>query len=206
MELWIWSDTYCSELVLLVHWPYPAQLISPGHILHAVIIYIYIFFCFYIHHVLHFLPHAAALPGPGPPPSSQWECAPVVMMASVCGVLRQPGGGGGRWWRWWWWGGGIAALAPCILGLGVRAFVGTFPRLSRIASSPSTMTAAGARGRVWLGNFIWSVIPRGKGDCVRSWNPLWSLKAAGCIQFNYRKKVQKCDFHMRRGWLLAAIM
>lgn len=40
--------------------------------------------------------------------NSQWECTPAVMTASVCGVLRQPAKGGE-----------IAALAPCILGLGV---------------------------------------------------------------------------------------
>lgn len=53
------------------------------------------------------------------------------------------------------WGGvgRIAALAPCILGLGVRAFVGTFPWLSRIASSPPTMTAAGGPGSRVVGKF-----------------------------------------------------
>lgn len=75
----------------------------------------YIYFCFYIHRVLHFLPHAAALPGPGPPLSSQWERAPVVIMASVCGVLRQPaeeegGGGGGVGW------GGLLLLHLAFLG------------------------------------------------------------------------------------------
>ena len=201
MELWIWSDTYCSELVLLVTCPYSVQLMSTGHILHAVI---------YIFLLLH--PPCSSFPSPCC--GSTWTRAASVLSVGVCSGRND----GLCVWRvrTAWRGrravvavvvvGGIAALAPCILGLGVRAFVGTFPRLSRIASSPSTMTAAGARGRVWLGNFIWSVIPRGKGDCVRSWNPLWSLKAAGCIQFNYRKKVQKCDFHMRRGWLLAAIM
>lgn len=113
----------------------------------------YIYFCFYIHRVLHFLPHAATLPGPRPPLSSQWECAPVVIVASVCGVLRQPAEEEGGGVVGWGGVGRIAALAPCILGLGVRAFVGTFPRLSRIASSPPTMTAAGGPGSRVVGKF-----------------------------------------------------
>lgn len=71
----------------------------------------------------------------------------------LCVWRVKTAGGGGGWW--WWWGGvgRIAALAPCILGLGVRAFVGTFPRLSRIASSPPTMTAAGGPGSRVVGKF-----------------------------------------------------
>lgn len=50
------------------------------------------------------------------------------MTASVCGVLRQPAKGGE-----------IAALAPCILGLGVGGEVS--PAFSRIVTSlPSTKT------------------------------------------------------------------
>lgn len=51
------------------------------------------------------------------------------MTASVCGVLRQPAKGGE-----------IAALAPCILGLGVGGGE-VSPTFSRIVTSlPSTMT------------------------------------------------------------------
>lgn len=105
-------------------------------------------------------------------------------------VWRVKTAGGGGWCGVVWCGGvgwgGLLLLHLAFLGWVSGPSIGTFPRLSRIANSPSTMTAAG--GRVWMGNFIWSVILRGKGDRVQSWNPLWSLKAAGCIQFNYRKK------------------
>lgn len=56
-------------------------------------------------HVLHFIP--SVLHSAWTLAASQRECAPAVMMASVCGLLRQPVNGE------------IAALAPCILGLGV---------------------------------------------------------------------------------------
>lgn len=67
--------------------------------------FVYFQICFNIQHVLHFIPsvmHSAWTLA-----ASQRECAPAVMMASVCGLLRQPVNGE------------IAALAPCILGLGV---------------------------------------------------------------------------------------
>ncbi len=67
------------------------------------------------------------------------------MMASVCGVLRQPGKGE------------IAALAPCILGPRRPLSVASW-----IVSAPSTMPAAGpvaCGGEISVGR---SVILRGK--------------------------------------------
>lgn len=71
--------------------------------------------------------------------ASQRECASAIMMASVCGVLRQPAKGE------------IAALAPCILGPGVgglaAALCGSLDR--KLALNNECCRP----GCVWWGNF-----------------------------------------------------
>lgn len=91
----------------------------------------------------HFVP--SLLHSTWTPAASRRECAPAIMTASACGLLRQPVQGE------------IAALAPCILwpgcwgGLCWRSLCG-FSGLSTVAS-PSG---------VWWGNFSWGDIPGGK--------------------------------------------
>lgn len=140
---------------------------------------VYIHICLHLHHTFHLISvfslHTAAQPLPGP---SQVECAPAIMMASMCGVLKQPAKRE------------IAALAPCILGLGSLWLPG-------LESSPSTMTAAGSvacGGEISDGQ---SVILRGKGLVykVSQWGLIIGRKdlckicsECGGELFEYRKR------------------
>lgn len=154
-------------------------------------------FCLYkissnIQHILHF--NSTYCSSTWTQAASQRECAPAIMMASVCGVLRQPAKGE------------IAALAPCILGPGVgglaAALCGSLDRklalnndccrpqlrvvgkfqTNRVLFWEERTLCAKSVGRVW-----WLV---NYPEEQFIWDLLWLLRAADCILL-YCSKGQK---------------